>query len=93
MGCLLSLLTLLLFPIFYAWLSFQRMRNGGGGNFWGAGRQPGSDTAHNNSNNAYGTAGQERQNSTESSLSKSYVKKPHVFQRGEGEYVEFSEID
>lgn len=74
MGCLVSILFFIFFPVIYFWYQINRAKS----NFRDFHEQ------------------QMRQRSGSTSYSSQDTpqgKRPHVFKPGEGEYVEFSEVD
>ena len=90
MSCLISILCFLFFPVIYFWYQFRRARKGldemvrnqmnreqRGGSSSASGTGPSSDSG------AAETA----------SAGVSGIRRPHIFKPGEGEYVEYKEIE
>jgi hypothetical protein len=91
MGCLISILCFIFFPVIYFWYQFRRARKGLDEVIRNQmNRQQGGDST------GYSSAdGPSDGSSTAETASPGTngIRKPHIFKPGEGEYVDYKEID
>lgn len=86
MGCLVSILFFIFFPVIYFWYQINRAKS----NFRDFHEQQMRQRSGSTSYSSQNTTSEETEAATADTPQ---GKRPHVFKPGEGEYVEFSEVD
>ena len=87
MGCLISILCVIFFPVLYFWYQFYKVRKG-------MGKMMDEQMKRNRENSSSGshTQGSDSMGSSQASGGTG-IRKPHIIKPDEGEYVDFKEID
>lgn len=91
MGCLISILCFIFFPVIYFWYQFRRARKGLDEMVKEQMRRQGRTSDHTSNSGTYNSNGSSREE--EVSPGGSGIRKPHIFKPGEGEYVDYKEIN
>ena len=93
MGCLISILCIIFFPVIYFWYQFRRARQG-----LDEMVKNQMNRQDNGSSSGYSSASRSSETKDQStaeptSQGASGIRKPHIFKPGEGEYVDYKEVD